>query len=137
MTPRPNRLVGCQPVEGVSSWYASGALPFSEASIGISVIATTSEISIANVTVSAWSRNNWPATPCTNTSGKNTATVVSVDAITAIETSRAPFIAASTMLMPCSRMRAMFSSTTIESSTTMPVASARPPSDITLRLTPA
>ena len=39
--------------------------------------------------------------------------------------------------MPFSRCLAMFSSTTIESSTTMPVASARPPSDITLRLSPS
>src|SRR5579871_822073 len=61
-----------------SSRYAIGERPASEASIGISVIATTSEISIANVTVSASSRNSWPATPCTNTSGKNTATVVRV-----------------------------------------------------------
>ena len=36
---------------------------------------------------------------------------------------------------PCSRRRAMFSRTTIESSTTMPVANAKPPSDMTLRLT--
>src|SRR5450432_1729565 len=85
---------------GASSLYASGALPLSEASIGISVIATISEINIAKVTVSAWSRNNCPATPCTNTSGKNTATVVSVDAITAIDTSRVPFTAASTMPRP-------------------------------------
>src|SRR5438445_10873139 len=39
-------------VSACSSLYASGARPLSEASIGIKVIATTSEISIANVTVS-------------------------------------------------------------------------------------
>ena len=105
--------------------------------MGIRVIATISDINIANVMVSAWSRNNCPATPCTNTSGKNTATVVRVDAITAIETSRAPLTAACRIVAPASRMRAMFSSTTIESSTTIPVASASPPSDMTLRLTPA
>ena len=74
--------------------------------------------------------------PCTNTSGRNTAIVVRVDAVTAMPTSDAPATAACTTPMPASRLRAMFSSTTIESSTTMPVASARPPSDITFKDSP-
>ena len=77
-----------------SSGNASGARPRIEESIGISVIDTTSEIAIASATVSAWSRNNWPAMPSTNTSGRNTAIVVSVDATTAMLTSRVPTIAA-------------------------------------------
>ncbi len=63
--------------------------------------------------------------------------VVNVDAITAMLTSRVPAMAASSTLKPRSRALAMLSSTTIESSTTRPVASARPPSDITLRLSPS
>ena len=124
------RHCGC----GASSGNAIGARPFSADSIGISVIATTSEIAMAIATVSAWSRNNWPAMPSTNTSGRNTAIVVSVEATTAMLTSRVPAMAASSMPSPRSRALAIDSSTTIESSTTMPVARARPPSDITLRL---
>ncbi|MNV28640.1 hypothetical protein D3C71_1198400 [compost metagenome] len=88
-------------------------------------------------TVNAWSRNNWPAMPSTNTSGRNTAMVVSVDATTAMNTSRVPLIAASSTPMPRSRALAMDSSTTMESSTTRPVANARPPSDITFKLRPS
>ena len=75
--------------------------------------------------------------PSTNTSGRNTAIVVRVEATTAMNTSRVPLIAASRMPMPRSRALAIDSSTTIESSTTRPVASARPPSDITFRLRPS
>ena len=120
-----------------SSGNASGGRPFSELSIGIRVIATTSEIAIAIATVSAWSRNSWPAMPCTNTSGRNTAMVVNVEATTAMLTSRVPAMAASMMPRPRSRALAMLSSTTIESSTTRPVARARPPSDITFKLRPS
>ena len=58
------------------------------------------------------------------------------DASTAMLTSLAPVIAASSTPRPRSRALAMLSSTTIESSTTRPVASARPASDITLRFRP-
>src|SRR5690606_7722515 len=75
--------------------------------------------------------------PSTNTRGRNTATVVRVEATTAMNTSRVPVIAASSTPRPRSRALAMDSSTTIESSTTRPVASARPPSDMTFRLRPS
>ncbi len=128
------RAFGVQSGCGGSSGNAVDGRPFSALSIGINVIATTSEMPIAIATVSAWSRNSCPAMPCTNTSGRNTAIVVIVDATTAMLTSRVPVIAACRMPRPRSRALAMLSSTTIESSTTRPVASARPPSDITLRL---
>ena len=128
---------GIQSGCGCSGLNAIGALPAIEDSIGISVSDTTSEIISAMETVSAWSLNNWPATPCTNTSGKNTATVVSVDATTAMLTSFAPAMEEARMPSPFSRCLAMLSSTTMESSTTMPVARARPASDITLRLRPS
>ena len=127
---------GVQSGCGCSGLNDIGALPAIEDNIGISVSDTTREIISAIETVSAWSLNNWPATPCTNTSGKNTATVVSVDATTAMLTSRVPVMAACSTPSPRSRALAMLSSTTMESSTTMPVASARPARDMTLRLSP-
>ena len=62
--------------------------------------------------------------------------MVSVDATTAMLTSRVPTIADSNTPSPRSRALAMLSRITIESSTTRPVANASPPSDITLRLSP-
>ncbi len=94
--------------------------------------ATTSENDSANVTVSDWSRNSCPATPVMNTIGKNTATEVSVAAVTAIATSAVPLRAASRRSMPCSCLRTMLSSTTTALSTSMPTASAMPPSDMML-----
>ncbi len=87
-------------------------------------------MSNANVTVSAWSRKSWPAIPDMKTIGKKTAIVVSVAATTADATSEVPFLAASTIPSPCSRFRTMFSSTTMELSTSMPTARAMPPSDM-------
>jgi hypothetical protein len=102
------------------------------ASIGTSVMATTSENTSAKLTVSAWSRNSWPAMPVMNTIGKNTATEVSVAAVIAVPTSLVPRRAASTRDLPASRWRTMFSSTTTALSTSMPTASAMPPSDMML-----
>src|SRR5690554_2951624 len=127
------RQRGC----GGSSENASGALPLSELSMGIRVTATSSETPTAIAIVSAWSPKSWPAIPSTNTSGRNTAMMVSVEATTAIATSRVPSIADATIPSPRSRALAMLSSTTIESSTTSPAASARPLSDMTFRLRPS
>src|SRR6185436_20138324 len=69
--------------------------PCHATSIGVSVNDTTSENSSEPVTTTAWSENSWPAMPCTNTIGKNTATVVSVDAVTAATTSCEPTTVAS------------------------------------------
>jgi hypothetical protein len=94
------------------------------------VRATISEKTSAKVTVSAWSRNSCPAIPDIKTIGKNTAIVVRVAAKTAPATSDVPFCADSRILSPCSFLRTMFSSTTIELSTSIPTASAMPPSDM-------
>jgi len=80
--------------------------------------------------VSAWSLNNWPATPSTKTSGRNTATVVSVDAVTAMLTSFVPRYTASASSSPDRLCRSMASSTTMELSTSMPIPRAIPPSDM-------
>ncbi len=110
--------------------------------IGVKVRATTSETSSEKVTVRAWSRKIWPATPTTtNTIGRKTATVVRVEAETAPPTSLAPPSASAAAFSPRpsaaarSRRRWMASSTTIELSTSMPTPSASPPSDITFRVT--
>lgn len=63
-----------------------------------------------------------------NSSGRNTASVVSVLAVIAIATSLVPLTAASSGGIPLSRSRVMFSSTTMELSTSMPTPRTRPPS---------
>jgi hypothetical protein len=97
---------------------------------------TTSEASRLKATVSAWSRKSWPATPSTNTIGRKTETVVRVEAVTAMATSREPLAAASKRSSPPSRCRKMFSRTTIELSTSSPTPSASPPRLIMLREMP-
>ncbi len=66
--------------------------------------------------------------------GAKTATDVSVAANTAVATSAVPRRAASTRVMPFSWLRTMLSSTTTALSTSMPTASAMPPSDMMLRV---
>ena len=61
-----------------------------EASIGIKNSAAMSEATWEKTTVSAMSPNIWPATPSTKTMGKNTATVVNVEAMTGMPTSLVP-----------------------------------------------
>ena len=64
--------------------------------------------------------------------GANTATDVSVAANTAVATSAVPSRAASRRSSPDSWRRTMLSSTTTALSTSMPTASAMPPSDMML-----
>ncbi len=68
--------------------------------------------------------------------GKKTATVVKVEAMTAMPTSRAPSTAAFMGGRPRSRWRWIFSSTTMESSTILPMPSVSPPRVITLMVMP-
>src|SRR5438093_1158327 len=77
--------------------------------VGTSVRATSSETMWENEMVSAWSRINCPARPSTKTSGRNTATIVSVEAVTAIATSPAPRLAARWGSRPSSRLRQVLS----------------------------
>ncbi len=85
--------------------------------------ATKPEPSTAPARASANSMNRRPVRPVAKASGANTAVSVSVIAITAKPISLMPLIAAGTRGMPCSTLRKMFSSTTIASSTTRPIAS--------------
>ncbi len=76
--------------------------------------------------VMAISLNMTPAIPGTKSMGTNTLIVVRVDATIAISISLGPFTAASIGICPSSMNRTVFSSTTIELSTSIPTASARP-----------
>ncbi len=69
--------------------------------------------------------------------GMKIATVVAVEASRAPHTCDVPLSAASAAASPRSRRRTMFSSTTIAASSTMPVANARPASEMTFRDRPA
>ena len=145
-SPMPRTSIGCPPGQPGHDGNVLGGRPASSGgtrpsgtarvrpchatSIGVSVNETASENNSEPVTTSAWSENSCPAMPCTNTIGKNTATVVSVEAVTAATTSCAPTTVDCINGRPCSCLRVMFSSTTIASSTSRPMASAMPPSDM-------
>ena len=90
--------------------------------IGESVNAAIPEINTAPASVSANSLNSEPVTPSINAIGEYTATKVMVIEITGIAISRVPIIAASNGDFPSFTWRSTFSSTTIASSTTKPIA---------------
>ncbi len=80
--------------------------------------------------------NSRPVRPVANASGANTEASVSVIATMAKPISRAPLIAACLRGMPASTWRKMFSSMTIASSTTSPIASTRASSVSVLTVKP-
>ncbi|MNV22477.1 hypothetical protein D3C71_1134520 [compost metagenome] len=90
--------------------------------IGVSVSDTSREIPIATARVIANSWNSLPTTSAMNSSGISTAISDRVSEIRVKPICRAPFSAACIGVAPRSRWRAMFSSITIASSTTKPVA---------------
>ena len=108
-------------------------MPWRLASIGMRNSATTSDASSEMTTARPRSPNACPATPSTKTMGKKTAMVVRVEATTAPRTSEVPRTAAAWISSPSSRQRKIDSSTTIDESTSMPMPSASPPSDMMLR----
>ena len=85
----------------------------------------------------AMSRNNWPASSWMKTTGRNTATVVNVDAVTAPQTSLVPRTAATRAGSPNEQRRVMFSSTTTALSTSIPTANANPARLITFSERPS
>ena len=97
--------------------------------IGVSVSASTIEITIVIDSVTANSRNNRPTMPPSSRIGRNTAISDSVIDSTVKPTSRDPSSAASSRPIPFSMCREMFSITTIASSTTNPVATVSAISD--------
>ena len=108
-----------------------------EASIGMTVSATTNDTTSEKATVRAWSRKSCAATPSTKTIGTKTQIVVRVEAVMARPTSEVPIRAASTTSRPSSRLRCTASSTTMALSTSSPTPRVRPPSDMMLSEIPA
>ena len=103
----------------------------------MSVSATKPETMTAPASVSANSTNSRPVRPGVKASGANTAASVNVIATTAKPTSWAPLSAAFSGASPSSMWRKMFSSTTMESSTTRPMASTSDSSVSVLMVKPA
>ncbi len=106
------------------------------ASIGVSVRATKSEITTALATVSPNSFRKFPMIPLTAATGRNTAAIDESAAMAAKVTCRVPFEAASKGASPPSRLRSMFSITTMASSMTTPTTNAMASSVITLSVKP-
>ena len=92
-------------------------------SIGVSVRAMKPETHTAPASASANSTNSRPVRPGVKASGAYTATSVSVIVTTAKPISRAPRMPAEKGSIPSSMWRKMFSSITMASSTTRPMAS--------------
>ena len=105
-------------------------------SIGVSERAHVVEIIIMIHTIQPSWRNSTPDIPLTSVSGKNTAISVSVEAITEIATSLVPCTAACFGSEPRSMCVVTFSSTTMASSTTIPIDMESAESDTMLSVLP-
>ena len=101
------------------------ALSIFDAITGTSVRASAVDTIMMMLTIHPSWRNIIPAMPDTMVRGRNTQRVVRVEPIIEPATSDVPFTAASLRFSPRSMWREMFSSTTIELSTTMPMAMER------------
>ena len=97
---------------------------------------TTIETTSATVSEMLSDRKNWPTTPRTNASGRNTRIVVKVEPMTAPLISLLARSTAASPVCPSAKWRVMFSITTTVSSMISPMAIARPPSDIRLSVSP-
>ena len=118
-----------------SLWWCG--LNNSAQSAGLSVKETSSEMTVAVAIVTANWRKNWPLIPGTSAAGMNTAVSTRAMAINAPPTSSIVRRVASRGERPSRRLRSTFSTTTIASSTTMPIASTRPNSESVLREKPS
>ena len=97
--------------------------------MGVVVRDTTMEMRMATERVTANSRNSRPTMPPMSRMGMKTAMSEILMEMTVKPISLAPCRAASMGCMPFSRCRVMFSTTTMASSTTKPVATVRAMSD--------
>ena len=86
--------------------------------------------------VTASARKKLPVTPVTAISGRKTTTGVMVEKTSGRVTSASALRTACTRVSPESRCSTMFSTTTMASSMTRPIAAASPPSVIRLKLWP-
>ena len=107
------------------------------ASDGVSVSASTSDVSSDTTIVSASARKNTPVMPDKNASGMNTTTGVSVEPISGVKISpMASWIPASRG-RPAAIFTHIASTTMIALSISSPMDAAMPPSVIMLKLMPA
>ena len=119
MNQRPKASLQRAKREG--AWAAAGCI--SRAHImGVVVSDTTIDTRMADDNTTPNSRKNRPTMPPINNTGINTAIKERLIDTTVKPISRAPFNAASIGDRPLSMWRRMFSSTTMASSTTKPVA---------------
>ena len=109
------------------------ALSSCEHSMGVREMATTVEVHTMMVTSHPSSLNIMPAIPVSIVRGTNTTTITRVVAMTDTQTSLVAYIAASLGLEPLSICFVMFSSTTIASSTTIPMATVKELSEMMFR----
>ncbi len=98
---------------------------------------STNDAIIAKITASAIGTNRKRATPSSSSIGTNTMQMHSSDTKAGATICDAPSRIALRTSLPCSRCQLTFSIVTVASSTRMPTASARPPSVITLSVSPA
>ena len=89
--------------------------------MGVSIRATTKDANTASEAVQPNCLKNLPTMPLMKAVGKNTAISVKVVAITARPISSAASIAAWYGVLPMRRWRTIFSTSTIASSTKMPI----------------
>jgi hypothetical protein len=116
-----------------SSWCSLGCVQ--RARIGIRVRARKSETMTETESVMESARKNCPTTPESRPRGAKTTTVVRVEPITGATSSETALSTASSP-SPRARWRWMFSTTTTASSMTRPMATASPPMDIRLIVSP-
>ncbi len=103
---------------------------------GVIVNALTAEMIVETAIVTANWRKNWPVMPPRKQQGTNTELSTRVMARTGPVISSMALMVAVRESSPVAISRSMFSSTTIASSTTMPMASTRPKSVRLLRENP-
>ena len=107
------------------------------ASVGVTVNETNSDVSVEMTTTSANSTRLRPTCPPMNAIGKNTTTSTSVIATAAAPISSRPSTAACSGVAPSSaKCRSIFSRTTVESSTRIPMTSDMPISEIVSSVNP-
>ena len=106
------------------------------ASVGTSVRDNRYDASIEITTPSASGVKRKRAGPSSSTTGKNTTQMVSVAAKAGTAICRAPSRIATVSGFPMCRLRWMFSTSTVASSTSMPIASASPPSVMRFKVWP-
>ena len=145
-TPRPKRWVRLSNVrlkaaknrDSMSVPGVSGrGLSISAHKAGVSDKATTAENSVDTATVTANCLYMMPEMPPRNATGTNTAHKMSAIAMTGPETSAMAFVVAARASMPpCARWCSTASTTTMASSTTIPIASTMPNSVSVLMVKP-